>query len=448
MLAADGVPLLTVVLAQLRASAGLPTVLLLYLSLVVSTAAVGGTLPALVAAVAAFLAANWYFTPPFYRWTVAEGHNVVALAIFLGVALVVSRFVDAATRRAAEAARARSEARTLAGLAATMSERDPLPALLAHLRSAFGLEAAAVLRHGPGGWKVEAGAGDPVPSGPGQADVVEELAPGVVLALAGGPVAADDRAVLNAFAGQLAAVLERSRLRVEADRAAVLAESNDLRSALLQAVSHDLRTPLASIKASVTSLCQPDIEWSPEQTAEFLRTIDGETDRLTTLVGNLLDMSRIQAGALAPAMRPVGLEEVVPAALDSLGPEAASVDAELSESLPAVRADPALLERALANVISNALRFTPPGRRVRVDAGAFSGRMDLRVVDQGPGIPRPERSRVFQPFQRLGDNSPGTGIGLGLAVARGFLTAMGGTIEIDDTPGGGTTMVISLPVAG
>jgi two-component system, OmpR family, sensor histidine kinase KdpD len=448
LLALVGVPLLTLVLAQLRHSVGLPTVLLLFLALVVLTATVGGRRPALVAAVGASVAANWFFTPPFYEVTIAEGENVVALLVFLGVALAVSRFVDAASRRAAEAARARSEARTLASLAATMGEEDPLPTLLTHLRSVLGLDAAALVRvDADGGWHVEAAAGAPVPHRPGEATAVEDLGPGVRMALVGPRLAAEDHLVLRAFAGQLAAVLEHGRLRAEAGRAHALAEANALRTALLQAVSHDLRTPLASIKASVSSLRQSDVTWSVDQTAEFLETIDDETDRLTHLVGNLLDMSRIQAGVLQPTLQPTLLEEVVPAALDSLGAAVLRVEADVPETLPPVQADAALLERALANVIENAVRHAPAGTPVRIQAALVAGHVDLRVVDRGPGIPPDQREQVFQPFQRLGDNPGGAGVGLGLAVAHGFLAAMGAEVEIDDTPGGGTTVVVSLAVA-
>jgi two-component system, OmpR family, sensor histidine kinase KdpD len=442
-----GVPLLTLLLTQLRDSTGLETVLLLFLALVVMTAAIGGTWPALAAAVAAFLCANFFFTPPIHTWTISEGENVVALVVFLGVALVVSRFVDAAARRATEAGRARGTATSLARLAATMAETDPLPALLALLRNVFTVDAVALLRRDGTQWVVEASDGSPVPHHPEAGDLVEPLGHDVVLVLRGQRIAAEDQIVLNAFAAQFAAVLEHGRLRVEASRAHSLAEANELRTALLQAVSHDLRTPLASIKASVTSLRQPEITWSEHDTAEFLRTIDEETDRLTNLVANLLDMSRINAGVLSPAVRAVALEEIVPAALASLGDRAARVDTDVSESLPRVLADPALLERVVANVIDNAVRLSPAGKRVRVTAGAYDGRIDLRVIDQGPGIPRPQRDRVFEPFQRFGDSPGGTGVGLGLAVARGFASAMGATIDIDDTPGGGTTIGISLPLA-
>ncbi|HTL85911.1 MAG TPA: ATP-binding protein [Acidimicrobiia bacterium] len=442
-----GLPLLTILLTHMRASVGLPSVLLLYLSLVVAVAAIGGTGPAIAAAVAAFLLANWYFTPPFHHWTVSKGENVVALSVFLGVAIVVSWFVDAAARRASEATRARTNAANMARMAATMGEADPLPALLAHLRSAFGLVAVALLVETDRSWRVVAADGDPIPSTPDRADIVEDVAPGTVLALAGGPVAAEEQAVLKAFAAQLGVVLEHTRLRAEAGRAEALAEANQLRSALLQAVSHDLRTPLASIKASASSLRQHDVEWSEQDVDDFLDTINDETDRLTKLVENLLSMSRINAGVLTPSLRIVALEEVVPAAISSLGSRASLVDVRLSETLPAVLADPALLERVLANIIENAVRASPPGQAVVVEGATRGDAVDVLVVDRGPGIPRELRAQAFEPFQRLGDQQQGTGVGLGLAVARGFTSAMGGTLEIDDTPGGGTTMRVTLPIA-
>ncbi len=447
LLAAGGVPLLTVALANLRTAVALPTVLVLFMALIVITAAVGGRRPAFLAAAGGFLSANWYFTPPYRQWTVAEAEHALALAVFLGVAALVSHFVDAAAHRSLDAARARAEAETLATLAATTSEDDPLPSLLSHLRDAFGLEAAAILSRGDGGWSVEVTSGEPAPKCPEEASHVEPLPPDGMLAVVGNGFAAEDRSLLKAFAAELAAGRERRRLRAEARHVRQLTDANELRSALLQAVSHDLRTPLASIKASVSSLRQDDVAWSAEETGEFLETIADETERLIALVMNLLDMSRIQAGALQPALEAIGLEEVVPAAVASLGRRGDVVDVDLDETLPAVRADAALLERAVANVIGNAVSFTPTGQRVRVEAGVFSDKLDLRVVDRGPGIPRAERERVFQPFQRLGDRRTGGGVGLGLAVTRGFVNAMGGMIEIDDTPGGGTTVVITMPVA-
>jgi len=445
LIAAAGIPLLTVLLSHVRGSTGLSTVLLAYLALVVIVSVVGGTWPALAAAVAAFVCANWFFTPPFRQLTIAEGENVIALFVFLGIALGVSRIVDTAARRATEAARARSHARTLARLAATTGDDDPVPALLQSLRSTFLLDAVAVLRRDGSGWVVEAAVGEPITS-PSDAEMVKELNPDFVLALDGPSIPAEDVLVLNAFADQLATVLEHGRLRVEAGRAQALAAGNELRGALLQAVSHDLRTPLASIKACATSLANRDVHWSEEETVEFVSTIDAETDRLTALVGNLLDMTRVQVGVIRPSTVPTPPEAVVLAAVLSLGPRGAIVDVDVSESLPEVLVDPALLERVIANVVDNAVTFSPDGARVLVEGGEFAGRVELRVVDRGPGVPIADREQVFQPFQRLGDSRPG-GVGLGLAVAYGFLTAMGATIELDDTPGGGTTVLIGLPEA-
>jgi two-component system sensor histidine kinase KdpD len=443
-LGAAGVPLLTMALASARDSVGLPTALLLYLGLTVAVAAVGGTLPALLVAVAGFLCANWYFTPPFHRWTVGEAENVLALVVFLGVAVLVSAFVVTAARRAFDAARASAEAETLAALAATSASPDPLPILVEHLRSSFALDGVALVDREAGEFRTIVAAGDDVPTSAKDADLVEGVGPHLVLALRGGAVGSVDRRVLRAFAASLASAVERRRLTDEAGHAEELAEANELRSALLQAVSHDLRTPLASIKASVSSLRQGDVTWTADDTSSFLTTIEEETDRLTRLVVNLLDMSRVSAGALRPALRPVGIDEVLPSALAGLGTAAAAIRIDTPADLRPALADPALLERVLANVVENAIVHGAPP--VCVSAGVVGERIHVRVEDRGPGIPRGQRNVVLQPFQRAGDETPG-GVGLGLAVASGFVRAMGGDLHIEDTPGGGATVVVELDTA-
>ena len=221
----------------------------------------------------------------------------------------------------------------------------------------------------------------------------------------------------------------------------------ELRNALLAAVSHDLRTPLASIKASVTSLLADDVDWPPEVTREFATTIDEETDRLTHLVANLLDMSRLASGGVSVQVRPVGVDELVLAAVGSLGDRghAPNLEIDVDESVPTVETDPSLVERAIANVVDNALAWSPPERPVRITAACRDSAVEVRVVDHGPGIPPAERERVFLPFQRQGDRSRGAGVGLGLAVARGMLVAVGGRVAVEPTEAGGTTMVLSLP---
>jgi two-component system sensor histidine kinase KdpD len=220
-----------------------------------------------------------------------------------------------------------------------------------------------------------------------------------------------------------------------------------MRTALLRAVSHDLRTPLASIKASVSSLRQTDVHWSAEDEAELLANIEQNADRLDALVGNLLDMGRLQAGSLEPFLRATAVDEVAPVALRGLD------DADLllivvPDDLPLVRADPGLLERVLANLFSNALRHSPSGfsappKRPMLRAKEEGDRVVLDVVDHGSGVPAGLKERIFEPFARLDERSPG--VGLGLAVAKGFAEAMGGTIVAVDTPGGGLTVRVTLP---
>ena len=326
---------LTAILLAVHAHLGLPSIFLLYLTVIVAVALVGGSWPALASAVAASLLINWFFTPPTRTWTIADPENLFALVVFVIVAGVVSFLVDRETRARAAAEQRRTEAEAL----------------------------------------------------------------------------------------------ERV---------------NELRTALLAAVSHDLRTPLSSIKASVSSLRAPDVEWSPRETRDFLSTIEEETDRLTSLVGNLLDMSRIQTGAVMLVPQRLGLDEIVPRALSTLPSGGRDVEVDVPETLPRISVDADLLERAVANVVANARQWSPSGTSVRVAGSADGGDVTLRVIDHGPGVPRADRDRMFLPFQRLGDRPGNDGIGLGLAVARGFVEAMGGRVAVEDTPGGGLTMVVTF----
>jgi two-component system sensor histidine kinase KdpD len=448
LLTVIGIPVLTLLLAHFGGRLNLSTDMLIYLVLVVVVATVGGIWPALAAAVGASLVVNWFFTPPIHTFTIAEGENLVALLTFVVVAGLVSALVTQVSRRSADAVRARGEAEALARIAGDLTGDDEAVAeMVAHVRSTFDRDAVSLLVPDGSRWSIEAAAGEDPPATP-QGGLSVLLAGGARLVHRGPPLNAEDQRVLQVFAAQLASALERRQLRAEAAGAEALAEADQLRTAILRAVSHDLRSPLASIKASATSLLQEDVDWTPEARREFLATIDEEADRLNTLVGNLLDMSRLETGALAVGLRPIALEEAVGQALASLSEPTDQVVVEVSERLPAVQADPVMLERVVANVVANALRYAPDDHPVRIEAGQVGERVDLRVIDQGPGVRPTDRERVFEPFQRLGDRAPGVGVGLGLAVARGFTAAMGGELLLDDTPGGGLTVVISLPSAG
>ena len=447
VLGVAGLLLLTLLLVAVRDNFGLPGDLMAYMLLVVAVAAIGGTGPGLATAVGAGFVVNWYLTEPYNTLTIAEAENTAALLAFVIVSVAVSLLMSRSERRAADARRAGREAEALARVAAGLAlSDDPLPSMLDRVRSTFQLESAALYTVDDEGWHLEHASGPASLDDPTTSTLQVPAGEGAVLALTGQVPSADDRMVLGAFAAQLAIALEQRRLRAEAAEAEVVAEGDALRTALLRAVSHDLRTPLASIKASVSSLLQDDVTWSDHDEHEFFLTIDEETDRLNRLVGNLLDMSRLQTGVLQMTTRPIGWEEVVAAAASSIsvtGDDALELD--VPETLLPVLADPALLERAVANVVANALRHGA-GHPVQIRAEGGTGVVHLLVIDHGPGVPAEQWAKLFEPFQRLGDNS-GDGVGLGLAVAHGFVAAMGGSIAPQETPGGGLTMRITLPAA-
>ncbi|AXL91425.1 histidine kinase [Streptomyces sp. CB09001] len=443
-----GPVLLTLLLSTVHL--GLANDVLLYLALTVAAALLGGLYPALASAAVGSLLLNWFFTPPVNRITIADPRNMLALAIFVGVALSVASVVDVAARRTHQAARLRAESEILSFLAGDVLRGETsLETLLERVRETFGMESAALLeREGdvaPWTCAGRAGSGPPVDR-PEDADVDMPVGDHMALALTGRVLPAEDRRVLAAFAAQAAVVLDRRRLREEADRARALAEGNRIRTALLAAVSHDLRTPLAGIKAAVTSLRSDDVAWSEEDRAELLEGIEEGADRLDHLVGNLLDMSRLQTGTVTPLIREIDVDEVAPMALGGV-PEG-SAELDIPETLPMVAVDAGLLERALANLVENAVKYSPDDRTVLVAASALADRVEVRVVDRGPGVPDEAKDRIFEPFQRYGDAPRGAGVGLGLAVARGFAEAMGGTLNAEDTPGGGLTMVLTLRAVG
>jgi two-component system sensor histidine kinase KdpD len=444
VLAAVVLPVLTLLLSGVRGDLNLPSDILLYLVAVIAVALTGGLWPALGAAVVASLLLNYFFTPPLYTFTIADKNNALALLVFVTVAALVSVLVERVVRRTTEAGRASAEATMMLSLAGgVLRGETSLPAVLGRARETFALAGVTLLeRDEPGdAWRTVASVGDLDAEGAMEVPLGELL----LLRTTGGPVRADEQRLLAAFAAQAAAVRERSELASRAAEATVVAEADRTRAALLAAVSHDLRSPLAAAKAAVSSLRSEHVAWSREAQAELLANADESLDRLTRLIENLLDMSRLEAGALGVRLEPVALDEVVPLALDAIGSAAAAVRTDVSETLPEVYADAVLLERVLVNLVGNALRYSPPGQPPLVAASCHAGRVELRVVDRGPGVPTGERVRLFAPFQRLGDHDTTTGVGLGLALSQGLTRAMGGTLAPDDTPGGGLTMTIALP---
>jgi two-component system sensor histidine kinase KdpD len=441
--AALGLPALTALL-HVGGGLSLTNDILLFLVAVIGVSLIGGLWPALFAAVAGSLLLNWFFTPPIGQFTIAEAGNLLALAIFVVVALAVSWVVDQAARRTRQAAQASADATTLAAVAGSVLRGErPLHALLEQLREMFSLDSVSLLENGA----VVAKVGGPVCTSSADADAEVKVDDNVVMLLKGRPLQASDRRIVEAFAAQATLALRQERLTAEAATAKPLAEADRMRTALLAAVSHDLRTPLASAKAAVASLRSADVHFDDHDRAELLATADESLDRLSRLVANLLDMSRLQTGALGVAAVDVGAEEVVPRALDDLGHESRSVVLHIPDDLPYVRADPGLLERIVVNLVANALRYSPQDQPPVVTASAHGDTIELRVIDHGPGIPKDRWNDVFLPFQRLGDRDNHTGPGLGLALSRGLTEAMSGTLTPEETPGGGLTMILSLPAA-
>ncbi|MFC4530303.1 sensor histidine kinase [Sphaerisporangium dianthi] len=457
-LAVAGLPALTAALVPLRGGLALSSEILLFLLMVVGVALAGGRWPALTAAVGGFALLNWYFTPPLHTLGVARPENLLALIVFVLVAATVSTVVDLAARRTREAARAGAEAEVLSTLAGHVLRGDAaLPSLLGRLRETFALTSVTLLeRTGPPGpdrlsapqsWRIVAVSGGPPCTSPDDSDTDVLIDDRLMLAARGHLLDASDRRLLEAFAAEAAVALRQERLLREAEAAKPLAEADKMRTALLAAVSHDLRTPLASAKAAVDSLRNTAIDWSARDRAELLATAGESLGTLDRLVVNLLDMSRLQAGALGLTLQPVALEDVMPRAIDDVRPYGGRVEDETPVDLPEIMADPALLERILANLLSNAVRYSPSGEKVLVTASRYGDRVEIRVIDRGPGIPRQAHERVFLPFQRLGDRDGHSGVGLGLALARGLAEAMSGSLIPEETPGGGLTMIISLPVS-
>ncbi|WP_405480407.1 DUF4118 domain-containing protein [Streptomyces anulatus] len=443
-----GPVLLAVVLRSMEDAPGLANDVLLFLFLTVAAALLGGLRPALASAAVGSMLLNYWFTPPTHTLTVQDPENLVAIVIFFAVAVAVSSVVDLAARRTHQAARLRAESEILSFLAGSVLRGETaLDALLDRVRETFAMESVALLERSSDvePWTCAGSVGPAPVTRPDDADVDMPVGDNMALALSGRVLPAEDRRVLGAFAAQAAVVLDRQRLVGEAEQARRLAEGNRIRTALLAAVSHDLRTPLAAIKAAVSSLRSDDVAWSDEDEAELLEGIEDGADRLDHLVGNLLDMSRLQTGTVTPLIREIDLDEVVPVALGGV-PEG-SVDLDIPETLPMVAVDPGLLERVVANIVENAVKYNPGQEPVAVAASALGGRVELRVVDRGRGVPDEAKERIFEPFQRYGDAPRGAGVGLGLAVSRGFAEAMGGTLDAEDTPGGGLTMVLTLTAA-
>ncbi|MHA7287094.1 sensor histidine kinase [Arthrobacter sp. MDT3-44] len=476
---------------------------------VIAVALIGGLWPALLGALWSSIILNYTSTEPFGSLEISDAENVITVLIFIAVAVTVSLVVGLSARRSREAALAQQEAALLGELArGALAEEDTLQGFLRHVQTQFDVDAVALFglvgpseqdaedgSDAPGAGRMERKAlavRPPVPgpalpgavrggavapaaapaagartdAGPrapqagdmdrwtmDSATTVEAVDGDFVLALYGHHLSSRERGLLTAFAGQLRSMLQRQELLASTRTNQRLVEGNVMRTAILRSVSHDLRTPLAGIKLAVSSLRQSDVTFSQEDEDELLETIEDYSDRLDALVNNLLDMSRITGDAVNAHVRPLRWIDVVGPALANVPEDRVRV--HIPPNLPAIEGDPGLLERVIANIVENAVKYAP-GSPIEVTASVGgTGRAlingfpasELRVIDHGHGVSRDDVDAMFRPFQRLDDAPSGAGVGLGLAVAKGFTEVMGGVLDAEQTPGGGLTFVIRLPIS-
>jgi len=436
-----GLPALTWLLGLFSSEESITSDVLAFQLFVVVVALIGGIWPALASAVLAGFLLDFYFVSPLYTVNVADPLHLVALLVFIIVAVLVSIVVDQAARRSRSAARAVAESETLATVAGSVLRgQDALDALVSRMREAFGMTSVIVYDDGV---PLHAATDATLVA----ADDIETSFPlggTASLYLRGPDLPATDRRILEAFLSQIESALTQRSLASEAEGMRPIAEADRLRTALLAAVGHDLRRPLAAATAAVTGLRSTGATLSPADRDDLLETAEDSLGSLAALVTKLLDASRLQAGVLGVSLEPVALDEIVLLALDELGLAPGDVRLQLAADIRSVTADPVLLQRVVVNLLANALRFSPEGVAPVIGTSEFGDRVELRVIDTGPGIAPERRHEVFQPFQRLGDTDNTTGVGLGLALSKGFTEAMGGTLEPEDTPGGGLTMVVAL----
>lgn len=429
-------PLLTWGLAAARGPEMLAVVVLSYVLLTVVIAIIGGFWPAVTAALASGLALDFFFIDPRLTVSVGQIQHLMSLLLYIVTAVGVSMVVDRAARRARVARRASAESELLQTIAKSVLQgQDAISAVLERSRATLGLDGMSLV------------VADEVVEECGVMTGVPTTVPvgdhGVLNLY--GDLDAPALRLMSAIASQIESVLEHRDLEATARELEPLTATDKVRTALLTAAGHDLRRPLAAASAAVGGLRSQGAHLSAADRAELLRTADEALGTLSLLVRDLLDVSRLQSGVLAVMTTAVDTADVVLACLDELHVGPGKVELDLDQTVPEACADPVLLQRAVVNVLSNAMRYEPDHRRVRVTTSCFANRVEIRIVDHGRGVAPERREEIFVPFQRLGDTDTTTGLGLGLALSKGFIEGMDGTLEPESTPGGGLTMVISLP---
>ncbi|MEX2406685.1 MAG: ATP-binding protein [Actinomycetota bacterium] len=443
-------------LAALPTGISTASAALVYVLAVTGASAVAGLRAGLAASVLSFLALNFFFTEPVHTLNVAKPEDLVALAVFLVVSVTFGSLLASAVSQRTRAERREREALLLQRFGTRLLSGEPPAEVLGSFASAVTdlfpiarCEIRTELTQEP---VVSEGSDLEVSTEPPEVIpmVTMDREVGQILLFGGQPhhrMADEERGVVRTFASQMGLALEGIRLGNEASNARLEAETNSLRAALFSSVTHDLRTPLASITASVTSLQDGDTSFTAEDRRDLLETIRQEADRLNRLVGNLLDLSRMRAGALVPSTKPAAIDEVIEGVVARLQPLFArhEIHLKLRPNLPDVPIDVVQMDQVVTNLLENAVKFSPEGTSITVSASKWQDVVEVRVSDRGPGIAQEEREHVFEPFVR-GDQDASKGTGLGLSIGRAIVESHGGRIWIEGTAGGGTTVVFQLPL--
>lgn len=451
MVAAVLMPGGATLLALLPGEISTTSAALAYVLAVMAAAAAGGLVAGLIASALSFLVLNFFFTEPLRTFRVNKGEDIVALLVFLAVSVVVASLLSVTIEQRARAERREGDARLLQNIGTRLLAGRPVQEVLRDFAGLvvhrFGLARCEILIDGESPVVVE----DSAPGAFGEPSVVPILAGdraiGQIEALPrSSRLSGEEEAVLRAFAAEVALAFEGARLSAEAGRARTDAETSRMRAALFSSVTHDLRTPLASITASVTNLLDPGANLEEPGRRELLETIHQEADRLNRLVGNLLHLARMRAGAVEPVKRAMSVNDVVEGVVARLQRlfEAREVRLLFREDLPEVAMDGDQIDQVLTNLLENAAQFSRKGSPITVSTARWHDAVQVRVADHGSGIPATDRERVFEPFVRR-DGSGDRGTGLGLSIARALVEAHGGKIWIEGTPGGGTTVIFELP---
>src|SRR4249919_2464168 len=422
----------TGVISLLQSHVPVLSLAVLYLFAVLPVAVVWGFPLAIAVSVASMLAFNFFFLPPTHTFTLQDSRNWFALGVFVATSVVVSELAARSRRRATEAA-------LLAEIAGSLLERGEVSGELDRIAA----EAALALRVE----RVQIALGeDPFPASEADSDALLAGGRRVGTITLEGPRpgnAAARRRLLPALSSLLGVAIDRERLAREALEAEALRRSDAMKTAVLRAVSHDLRSPLMAILTAGGALARDDLELDSDDEKELVTTIVHEGRRLARLVDNLLDLSRLEAGALRPEPDVWAVDDLVVQALRELGESGRRIEVELPEESIAVRLDAAQIERVLVNLLENALKYSPEAEPVRVQVTHTRTRALIRVVDRGSGISSGDRERIFEPFQQ--GTGGGQGAGLGLAIARGFAEANGARVWVESRPGQGATFVLELP---